>query len=421
MGSMKLLHPKSISSQTVTVPGSKSISHRMLICAALCDGTSHIRNLLDSQDTDLTRQALSCMGAGIARTGAGSVDVTGFAGHPVPFADPIHLGNSGTSMRLLTGIAALGTTPYTLTGDARMCARPMKELLDALTLLGIDARSATPEGFPPVTIQGGLRRGGVTRLDCSRSSQYLSALLMIGPFMAQGVTIELTGPPVSSPYIHLTLDVMKQFDVTARRMDDTTYQVPGGQTYISGTHAVEPDLSNAGYFWAAGAVTGRKIGVAHTGSRSLQGDFRQIYILEKMGCDLFFEKNGVAVQGRALTAVDVDMADTPDAVPAIAVAAAFAKGTTRIRNIAHLREKECDRIDAVASQLNRMGIETAQGDDWLTVTGGTPKGALIHTFNDHRIAMAFAVAGLNVPGMRIENPACVGKSFPGFWDVYDAL
>lgn len=418
---MKPLYPKPISSQTVTVPGSKSISHRMLVCAALCDGTSHILNLLDSQDIGLTRHALSCMGADITKTGADSVAVKGFAGHPLPFADPIHLGNSGTSMRLLAGIAALGTTPYTLTGDARMCARPMKELLDALTLLGIDARSGTLEGFPPVTIRGGSRRGGDTRLDCSRSSQYLSALLLIGPFMARGMTIELAGPPVSSPYIDLTLDVLTQFKVAARRIDDIRYQVPGGQTYIPGSHVVEPDLSNAGYFWAAGAVTGRKIGVAHTSSQSLQGDFKQIYILEKMGCDLFFEKDGVAVQGRALTAVDVDMADTPDAVPAIAVTAAFAKGTTRIRNIAHLREKECDRIDAVASQLNRMGIETAQGDDWLTVTGGTPKGALIHTFNDHRIAMAFAVAGLNVPGMRIENPACVGKSFPGFWDVYDAL
>ena len=418
---MKSLHPKLISSQTVTVPGSKSISHRMLVCAALCDGTSHILNLLDSQDIGLTRHALSCMGAQITQTGADRVAVTGFAGHPAPFSDPIQLENSGTSMRLLAGIAALGLRPYTLTGDARMRARPMKELLDALTLLGIDARSGTPEGFPPVTIRGGNRRGGATRLDCSRSSQYLSALLLIGPFMARGITIELAGPPASSPYIHLTQDVMTQFKVTARRIDDTMYQVPGGQAYLPGIHVVEPDLSNAGYFWTAGAVTGQKIGVAHTSSRSLQGDFKQIYILKKMGCDLFFEKDSVAVQGRTLTAVDVDMADTPDAVPAIAMAAAFARGTTRIRNIGHLREKECDRIDAMATQLNKMGIKTAQGDDWLTVTGGNPKGAFINTFNDHRIAMAFAVAGLAVPGVQIENPACVGKSFPGFWDVYDAL
>jgi 3-phosphoshikimate 1-carboxyvinyltransferase len=418
---MKHLYPKQLSPRIVTVPGSKSISHRMLICAALCSGTSFIRNLLDSQDVGLTRHALSCMGAAVNTTRDHTVTVTGFGGYPKPFPDPVHLGNSGTSMRLLAGIAALGTTPYTLTGDARMCARPMKELLDALTPLGISAVSGTPDGFPPVTIHGKDRRGGTTRLDCSRSSQYLSALLMIGPFMTQGLTIELTGPPVSSPYIDLTLDVMKRFRVTACRVDDTTYQVSGGQPYIPGDHVVEPDLSNAGYFWAAGAITGQRIGVAHIQPDSLQGDFKQIRILEQMGCDLFFEDGSVAVRGRDLHAVDVDMSDTPDAVPAIAVVAAFAKGTTRIRNIGHLREKECDRIHAVTSQLEKMGIRTEQGDDWLTVTGGTPSGAFIHTFNDHRIAMAFAVAGLKVPDMQIENPGCVGKSFPGFWDVYDAL
>ncbi|MCF8124915.1 MAG: 3-phosphoshikimate 1-carboxyvinyltransferase [Desulfotignum sp.] len=418
---MKPLHPKPITPQTVTVPGSKSISHRMLICAALCDGTSHIHNLLDSQDIGLTRDTLSCMGAKILTAGHNSVTVTGFAGHPAPFADPVYLGNSGTSMRLLAGIAALGTTPYTLTGDARMCARPMKELLDALNFLGIDASADTPEGFPPVTIQGNSRQGGRTRLDCSKSSQYLSALLMIGPFMSKGLTIDLSGPPVSSPYINLTLDVMKQFYVNAHQVNAFTYQVPGGQTYVPGDHVVEPDLSNAGYFWAAGAITGQKIGVANINAGSLQGDFSQVYILEKMGCDLFFKDNGVAVRGGQLTAVDVDMADTPDAVPAIALVAAFARGTTRIRNISHLREKECDRIHAVTSQLEKMGIQTAQGDDWLTVTGGKPAGAFINTFNDHRIAMAFAVAGLVVPGMQIENETCVEKSFPGFWDLFDAL
>ncbi|MDT8378873.1 MAG: 3-phosphoshikimate 1-carboxyvinyltransferase [Desulfotignum sp.] len=419
---MKQLTPKPISSpRIVTVPGSKSISHRMLICAALSSGISQIQNLLDSQDVGLTRHALSCLGAKIDTPCDDRVHVTGFAGHPAPYAEPIYLGNSGTSMRLLAGIAGLGTTPYTLTGDTRMRARPMKELLDALTPLGITAFSSTSEGLPPVTIQGKNRLGGNTRLDCTKSSQYLSALLMIGPFMTHGLTIDLTGPPVSSPYIDLTLDVMKQFQVTALRINETRYQVPGGQRYMPGDHVVEPDLSNAGYFWAAGAVTGQKIGVAHIQADSLQGDLKQIRILEKMGCDLFFEKKTVAVKGRRLKAVDVDMSDTPDAVPAIAVAAAFARGTTRIRNIQHLREKECDRIHAVTSQLEKMGIHTDQGDDWLTVKGGTPVGAFINTFNDHRIAMAFAVAGLNVPGMQIENPACVGKSFPGFWDVYDAL
>ncbi|MCA1795095.1 MAG: 3-phosphoshikimate 1-carboxyvinyltransferase, partial [Desulfobacteraceae bacterium] len=279
--------------------------------------------------------------------------------------------------------------------------RPMKELLDALNRIGIDACSDTPQGFPPVTIQGKTRQGGKTLLDCSKSSQYLSALLLIGPFMKNGLTIHLAGPPVSSPYVGLTLDVMKQFGVTASCTTPTTYVVPGNQAYVSGTFVVEPDMSNAGYFWAAGAVTGQKIGVANISSRSLQGDFKQIHILEKMGCSLFFENNSVAVKGGFLTAVDVDMSDTPDAVPAIAVVAAFAKGTTKITNIGHLREKECDRIHAVASQLEKMGVQVSQGEDWLEITGGSPAGAFINTFNDHRIAMAFAVAGLVVPGMQI--------------------
>ncbi len=418
---MKQIFPGQISDQTVTIPGSKSISHRMLICAALSAGTSRIKNLLSSRDIDLTMHALSCMGADITKTGPDSVSVTGFSGCPRPYESPVFLENSGTSMRLMAGIAGLGTTAYTLTGNARMCTRPMKELLDALNQIGIDARSDTPQGFPPVTIQGKSRQGGMTRLDCSKSSQYLSALLMIGPFMADGLIIKLVAPPVSSPYIDLTLDVMKQFQVDAHKTDATTYEVTGGQTYVAGNHAVEPDLSNAGYFWAAGAVTGQKIGVGNVLSRSLQGDFKQIHILEKMGCSLFFEDDSVAVKGRSLLAVDVDMSDTPDAVPAVAVVAAFARGTTKITNIGHLREKECDRIHAVASQLEKMGIQTSQGEDWLEITGGKPAGAFINTFNDHRIAMAFAVAGLVVPGMQIENPACVGKSFPGFWDLFDAL
>ena len=418
---MKQIFPRQISDQIVTVPGSKSISHRMLICAALSGGTSCITNLLSSRDIDLTLHALSCMGADITKTGPDSVSITGFSGCPRPCDVPVFLENSGTSMRLMAGIAGLGTTPYTLTGNARMCNRPMKELLDALGQIGIDAGSDNPEGFPPVTIQGKSRQGGMLHLDCSKSSQYLSALLMIGPFMADGLTIKLTAPPVSSPYIDLTLDVMKQFQVNAHKLNDTTYEVPGNQTYVAGNHGVEPDLSNAGYFWAAGAVTGQKIGVGNIRSSSLQGDVKQVHILEKMGCSLFFKGDSVAVKGGSLRAVDVDMSDTPDAVPAIAVVAAFAGGTTSITNIGHLREKECDRIHAVASQLEKMGIRVSQGDDRLAITGGKPAGAFINTFNDHRIAMAFAVAGLVVPGMEIENPACVEKSFPHFWNLFDAL
>jgi 3-phosphoshikimate 1-carboxyvinyltransferase len=418
---MKQIIPRQIKSQSVLIPGSKSISHRMMICAALSQGTSRIRNLLKSQDLSLTTQALTAMGARIKEIEPGLMEVTGFNGKPIPHDPPIFLGNSGTSMRLIAGLAGLGTTEYTLTGDKRMCQRPMNELLDALNMIQVEAKSQNPEGTPPVFIKGINRKGGKTIIDCSKSSQYLSSLLMIGALMEKGLTINLPGPPVSVPYIDLTMDVMNQFNVKVRRINETEYVVPGNQIYESGDYFVEPDLSNAGYFWAAGAVTGKEITIDNIQKKSLQGDLKQIYILEKMGCSVRVRKNSVAVKGNALNGVDVDMSDTPDAVPAMAVVAAFARGKTRISNIGHLRVKECDRIEAVSSQLIKMGIQVNQGHDFIEIQGGHPKGAIIETFNDHRIAMAFSVAGLVVDGMEIENETCVEKSFPEYWTLFDAL
>ncbi len=418
---MKQIKTKNIDDQSVDIPGSKSISHRMMICASLSEGSSTIQNLLHSDDISLTMGALKNMGASIDNLKENKYRVTGFGGFPNPYDKDIYLGNSGTSMRLLTGIAALGSTPYTLTGDPRMCERPMKELLDALSMMGMGATSQNEEGTPPVTITGKNKKGGAVSIDCSKSSQYLSALLMMGAFMENGLDISLYGPPVSSPYIDLTLDIMKKFYVQAHRVDTTHYRVESDQSYIPGNFFVEPDLSNAGYFWAIGAVTGKMIFVKNISSNSLQGDLKQIEILEKMGCQVQVEDNRIGVCGGDLTAVNVDMSETPDAVPAIAVVASYAKGKTKITNIHHLREKECDRIDAVSSQLMKMGIEVEQGPDYLCVTGGTHHAAKIETFNDHRIAMAFSIPGLKTEGIEIENESCVEKSFPNYWDIFDAL
>lgn len=418
---MKKINPRPIKDQSVHVPGSKSLSHRMLICAALARGVSTITNVLKSEDISLTSKALSCMGAEIREIQPNVIRVKGFDGRPAPWNEPIYLGNSGTSMRLLAGIAGLGSSEFVLTGNPRMCERPMLELIEALERIGIHAASENDRGTPPVHITGGNRTGGNTRLDCSRSSQYLSSLLMIGPFLEKGLIIDLTGVPVSSPYIDLTMDVMNQFRVTAKRLTSTQYMVSGNQGYVPGNYFVEPDLSNAGYFWAAAAITGRKIRVENVSRNSLQGDFKQVYILERMGCTLDMDDHSVSVKGNPLTGVEVDMSETPDAVPAIAVTAAFARGKTRITNIAHLRDKECDRIHAVVSQLMKMGIQARQGDDWMEITGGAPTGAFIETYNDHRIAMAFSLPGLLVEGMKIENPSCVEKSFPGYWEIFDRL
>lgn len=418
---MKQIDRKEIKNQAVVVPGSKSISHRMVICASISNGISNIENLLESNDILLTIDALKHMGANITRVKGNPYRVSGFGGNPQNYEKDIYLGNSGTSMRLLAGIAALGSTGYTLTGDKRLRERPMKELLDALSLLGIQAGSKSKKGTPPVYIRGNSREGGAVKIDCSKSSQYLSSLLLMGPLMKTGLDISLEGPAVSSPYIDLTLDIMKKFKVEAHKINTTHYRVPGRQSYIPGDFFVEPDLSNAGYFWAIGAVTKKMIFVKNITRNSLQGDLKQIGILEQMGCILKVEDNQIGVCGAALKGVDVDMSDTPDAVPAIAVVASFAKGKTRITNIKHLREKECDRIDAVSSQLMKMGIKVKQGEDYLEITGGNPKGARIETFNDHRIAMAFSIPGLMVQGMEIENETCVEKSFPNYWKRFEAL
>ncbi len=324
-------------------------------------------------------------------------------------------------MRLLAGIAALGSSEYILTGDQRMCERPMIELLDGLSQLGIQATSDNESGTPPVHIRGGNKTGGIVTIDCSKSSQYLSSLLMVGPLMKNGLDIHLTSNPVSTPYIDLTLDIMDKFNVKAHQVNERHYTVPGSQVYQKGDFFVEPDLSNAGYFWAIGAITGKMICVKNISDQSLQGDLKQINILERMGCRIKIESDKIGVCGSSLKGIEVDMSDTPDAVPAIAVVASFAEGITHISNIRHLREKECDRIDAVFSQLTKMGIAVEQGQDFLKITGGNPKCARIETFNDHRIAMAFSIPGLLIPGMEIENETCVEKSFPNYWDIFEAL
>ncbi|MEA2060491.1 MAG: 3-phosphoshikimate 1-carboxyvinyltransferase [Thermodesulfobacteriota bacterium] len=419
---VRQIKPKPLNSSIlVSVPGSKSISHRILICAALAEGESIINNLLYSEDIRFTMSALSKMGALIREKKPGVFTVKGFNGQPRPFSDPIYLGNSGTSMRLVAGVAGLGRSPYILTGDDRMQQRPMKDLLTALDSAGIKAETLKGGSSPPVRIQGGALTGGPVCLDCSKSSQYLSSLLMAGPFFEEGLTISLPFAAVSAPYIDLTMDVMAQFNVSASRINELKYQVPGKQTYCPGEFSVEPDISNASYFWAAGAVSGKMVSVAGINKNSLQGDIRFLDILEQMGCLIDVRENSTGVKGGFLNGVDVDMSDIPDVVPTLAVVAAFARGKTMIRNIAHLKNKESNRIDAVVSQLGKMGIEADQGEDWLSVTGGRPLGAVIETFNDHRIAMAFAVAGLMVEKVEIENPGCVAKSFPGFWEIFDEL
>jgi 3-phosphoshikimate 1-carboxyvinyltransferase len=336
-------------------------------------------------------------------------------------AEPIYLANSGTSMRLLIALAALGKGVGIFFGTPRMHQRPIQDLLAGLGQLGIAAVSTSGNGCPPVEIRGGGVQGGKVALDCSLSSQYLSALLLIAPYTRNGLEIEVTKGPVSRPYVDMTVDIMQRFGVTVNRSGYRHFAIDGNQVYRAGTYAVEPDCSQAGYFWAAAAVTGRRVKVLGTDENSCQGDVRLAEVLKAMGCRVDHDADGIAVTGGRLAGIEVDMADMPDTVPTLAVVAAFADGVTRIRNVAHLREKESDRLAAVAAELSRMGIAAVCTDTGLTIEGGRPRGAEIETYNDHRMAMSFAVAGLQVPGVRIRGEGCVEKSFPEFWSVFERL
>jgi 3-phosphoshikimate 1-carboxyvinyltransferase len=409
-----------IKNSEVNVPGSKSYTHRMLIAAGLSDGVCNIINWLKSEDTLLTLNALKQLGVGIDEDEA-KVVVHGSKGLLKPCKAPIYLANSGTSMRLLTGIVAIGDGTYTLTGTKRMFERPIQDLLDGLNQIGVEAFAVNANGCPPIKIKGGKIDGGHVDLNCSISSQYLSSLLLMAPYTDKGIEITVTRGPVSKPYIDMTVDIMTRLGVKVARNGYSSFNVPGNQIYKAGNYYVEPDCSQAGYFWAAAAITGSKIKVKGISKKSSQGDVRFADVLEEMGCKVFHENNGISVCGDKLSAIEVDMANMPDIVPTLAVVAAFAKGRTIIKNVAHLREKESDRLGSVATELSKMGIEANTTENGLVIKGGKPVGAEINTYNDHRIAMSFAVAGIVVPGIKIKDEKCVEKSFPEFWNVFEGL
>ncbi len=409
---------------TVTVPGSKSITQRALVTAALGEGQSLLEGCLDSEDTRLLRQALSSLGVDIREEGRDTWRVTGCGGRIAPSPSDegieIFMGNNGTGIRFLASLLCLGEGEYLLTGSERMAQRPIGPLLDALNQWGGDTRALSKGGCPPVEIKAHGLEGGTARLAAGKSSQFLSSMLLVAPYTRRPARIELEGPLVSRPYVDITLKVIEAFGLKAREAEGV-FQVPQGR-YRGRSYQVEGDASSASYFWAAAAVTGGRVTVANIPPDPMQGDAAIADIFGRMGCEVEKGPGGVTVTGPAsggLEAVEVDMGRWPDMVPTLAVVAAFAKGTTRITNCAHLRIKETDRLAAVAAELSRIGVEVNEGRDFLEIKGGRPlKGAVIKTYDDHRIAMAFAIAGLCVEGITIEEPQCVVKSFPGFWKAW---
>ncbi len=402
----------------IVLPPSKSYTNRALVCSALAEGTSELLHPSRSGDSVLMADALRRFGVGIEDRGDRLV-IHGGSGDLQAPTDMLNLGNAGTTIRFLTGLAALARGTTTLTGDERMRQRPIRELLDALVAAGVNVSSN--EGFPPVVVKGGGFRGGAIDLDAHRSSQFLSSLLLIAPYAPQPTRIRLTEQAASLPYVDLTMEVMRSFGASLSESGRQEFAVDNRYRYSGRTFRIEPDASSASYFAAAAAITGGQVRILGCPDRSLQGDFRFLDLLRMMGAKITWADETITVRGAALRGVDVDMNELPDCVPTLAVVAAFAEGPTTIRRIGHLKYKESNRLQAIASELEKLGASVGIGDDELTITPGPLRGGMIDTYKDHRIAMSFAVAGLRIPGVCITDPGCVEKSFPGFWEEFQKL
>jgi 3-phosphoshikimate 1-carboxyvinyltransferase len=404
----------------VTIPGSKSYTHRALIVSALADGESVLRNTLRSEDTEHTVQGLKKFGVPVFEEG-NLLRVLGKGGKLEAAGVKIYAGNSGTSMRFLTALAALKEGRTLLDGSERMRERPIGGLLDGLVALGVKAYSQEGNGNPPVVVESQGLLGGVARIQGRESSQFFSALLMVAPYALGDVRLEVEGPLVSRPYVDITRDVMSSFGVDVQGEEYRSFFIRAGQRYLPQEYLIEGDASNASYFLAAAAITRGKVRVENFRPESIQGDAGFLKILKKMGCEVTRGESFAEVRGKELQGIEVDMNPMPDVVPTLAVSAAFARGKTVIQNIGHLRLKESDRIGALAYELAKMGVKVEEGRDWLSVEGGKARGTEIETHNDHRLAMSFALAGLAIPGIKIKGERCVDKSFPEFWETLQKL
>ncbi|MER3524302.1 MAG: 3-phosphoshikimate 1-carboxyvinyltransferase [Ignavibacteria bacterium] len=402
----------------VSVPGSKSLTNRALMCAALARGEAILRRASPSTDTALMINGLNQLGI-LVRRKEDALIVSGGGGKVYAPKFPIPVGNAGTTMRFLISLAALAPGKTVLEGDERMAERPLEELLEALAALGV---RASREGWGRCTVYGGTLAGGSVTLRAAKSSQFLSSLLMASPYAASDVTIVLDGPLPSAPYVEMTKRVMMHFGVGVEQTMNSALKVRKGQCYRAADLTIESDASSAGYFFAAAAVCGGDILVRDLSLHSQQPDVQMLALFQRMGCVVREEAGGVRLTGTGvLNGIEADMNATPDAVPTIAAVALFASTPTRIAGVAHLRYKESDRLAALERELRKLGADVRATDDALIIHPTPLHGGVLETYNDHRLAMSFAVIGLKIPGIEIVNPSCVSKSFPTFWDQLTAL
>jgi 3-phosphoshikimate 1-carboxyvinyltransferase len=399
--------------RTWHVPGSKSITNRALLLAALGEGTSVVENVLVSDDTTHMRNGLQALGIEISDGGPGQLIVVGGRSRLRPPAQPIFVGNSGTTVRFLAAAATLVPGPVTLVGDDAMAKRPIADLVDGLRQLGVQVDCAS--GCPPMTVHGGQLPGGSIRLRVDKSSQYLTALLLVAGLGESHLDIELVGTLVSRPYIEMTRRMVADF---GGLIDETRtgFRAKRCAEYRARGYRVEPDASSASYPFALAAL-GHDITVPDLGTRTLQGDHAFIDLLKRMGAQVEAGAVITRIVGvGGLVGIDADMHHISDTVMTLAAIAPLADGPTTIRNVANIRIKECDRLMAMVTELRKLGQEVEHGDDWLRIIPRPLVPATVHCYRDHRIAMSFGVLGAATGAVTVDDPACVAKTYPGFWD-----
>ena len=410
---------------TVNLPGSKSVSNRALLLAALAKGETHLTNLLDSDDIRHMLNALKALGVDYRISDCKTECWVQGLGRPFQVAESLDLflGNAGTAMRPLCAALTLGEGDVILGGEPRMEERPILHLVDALQALGADVNYLKNDGYPPVRIKGTGLKGGKVSIDGSISSQFLTALLMAAPLAKSDLDIEISGELVSKPYIDITLHLMAQFGIQIEHDDYQVFHVKAGQTYQSpGDLLVEGDASSASYFLAAAAIKGGEIKVTGIGKNSIQGDVQFADALEAMGAEIEWGDDYIISRQGELKAVDMDFNHIPDAAMTIATAALFAKGVTRINNVYNWRVKETDRLAAMATELRKVGAEVEEGDDYIQITPPSQlKHAAIDTYNDHRMAMCFSLVALSDTPVTINDPGCTSKTFPDYFERLKGL
>lgn len=407
---------------TVVIPGSKSYTNRALILAALAQGTSTITNALVADDSEAMLEALDALGVVVERDDKQWL-VQGLGG-AIP-AGPLNINArfSGTTSRFLLPVLALGVGPYVLDGHEPLRKRPIGPIAEALLNLGAEVEDVDGTGlnFLPLSVRGGNLSGGQVEVSAEFSSQFVTGLLQAGPYMRRGLTLNMVEATASRPYLTMTTSVMSAFGVTVERPNENQFVVPAGG-YVATTYEVEPDASTASYVFAAAAITGGRIRVPGLGRRSLQGDMAFLDVLSQMGAHVEVNEDWSEVRGSAdIRGVDIDMSDFPDMAQTVAAVAVFGDKPTRVRGVSLIRHHETDRIRAVVTEMRRLGIQAEEFDDGFVIHPGTPQPAQVETYDDHRMAMSFALLGLRVPGIEIVDPVCVGKTFPGFFDVLDSL